>query len=260
MIKLCMVQLQKVFLRNDVKCVLTFFLLAPISIAFLISIESGIIQIGDSVFTAMGYVTVVIGLMKSLLLVSVSVALITTLVVSKEIDIGLDSMYLAKVSGRRQLIISKIVSIDILVFLIFLVLFTSAVFGWMIFLKNSSFGSDIFFVDDADISLYLIVTVISAFFETLMMASLFTLFSILFKYGKAIVCAFLSIVILKLFANIEFVKEWIPAYLGDGANLMGLDGDELISRGIMNLCILIVYTTVLVIADCIIYRKIDFSR
>ena len=55
MLKLLRAQLIKVFLRNDVKSVLIIFAVLPISISFLISIESGIIQIGDSVFTGMGY-------------------------------------------------------------------------------------------------------------------------------------------------------------------------------------------------------------
>ena len=63
MLKLLRAQLIKVFLRNDVKSVLIIFAVLPISISFLISIESGIIQIGDSVFTGMGYMSVVVGLL-----------------------------------------------------------------------------------------------------------------------------------------------------------------------------------------------------
>ena len=93
MLKLLRAQLIKVFLRNDVKSVLIIFAVLPISISFLISIESGIIQIGDSVFTGMGYASVVVGLLNSLLLINVTMALITTSLVSKEIDCGLDYVH-----------------------------------------------------------------------------------------------------------------------------------------------------------------------
>ena len=74
MFRLICVQYKKVFLRNDVKWILIIFTILPILISFLISIESGIIQIGDSVFSAMGYASVVVGLLNSLLLISVLIA------------------------------------------------------------------------------------------------------------------------------------------------------------------------------------------
>ena len=136
MFRLICVQYKKVFLRNDVKWILIIFTILPILISFLISIESGIIQIGDSVFSAMGYASVVVGLLNSLLLISVLMALIATSVVSKEIDSGLDCMYVTKVRKRERIILSKVVILDMLVIIIFVVLVVSAILGWYLFLRN----------------------------------------------------------------------------------------------------------------------------
>ena len=107
MLKSISTQIKKVFCRSDVKTSIAVFALIPVAIAFLISIESGIIQIGDSVFSAMGYASVIIGLLKSLFLIGGIIALISTAVISKEIDSGLDCSYFTRMKNRNIYMFQK---------------------------------------------------------------------------------------------------------------------------------------------------------
>lgn len=260
MIKLFLVQLKKLFLRTDVKWILAVFALLPFGIALLISMESGIIQIGSSVFTAMGYASVVVGLLSSLLLISVTVALTATSLVSKEIDTGLDCIYIPKVKSRGHILLSKLAAMDVLVTAIYVVLVLSAVAGWFLFLKESAFGTDIFLSEDKDEAFTLLYTVAGSFFETLVMTRIFILFSLLFKYGKAIIFNFVSIVLFKLLANIEQLQAWLPSYIGGGAGLAGYAGEELIRQGLYGIGLLAAYAVVLGIVDYILYRRMDLAR
>ena len=260
MLRLFFVQLKKLFLRTDVKWILAVFALLPFGIAALIAAESGIIQIGNSVFSAMGYASVVIGLLNSLLLINVSAALTSASLVSREIDSGLDSMYVAKVRSRGQLLLSKLAAMDMLIFAIFLALLTSAVAGWFVFLRNSPFGTEIFFSEDRDEMFTLVYTVAGSLFEALAMSRVFILFSVLFKYGKAVIFNFVSIVVCKLMANIELLRMWVPAYLGAGTFLAEYSGRELVEKGLYGIAVLAAYALVLGIVDYIIYRRMDLSR
>lgn len=260
MFRLICVQYKKVFLRNDVKWILIIFTILPILISFLISIESGIIQIGDSVFSAMGYASVVVGLLNSLLLISVLMALIATSVVSKEIDSGLDCMYVTKVRKRERIILSKVVILDMLVIIIFVVLVVSAILGWYLFLRNTSYGMDILWSDDKDESFLLLFTVIGSFLETLVMTNVYVMFSLFFKYSKAIVCNFVTIVLFRLLANIEQINKWIPSYIGDSTGLYTYTGMELVQHGVANIVLLLSYAIVFLVIDYMIYKKIDLCR
>ena len=260
MLKLLRAQLIKVFLRNDVKSVLIIFAVLPISISFLISIESGIIQIGDSVFTGMGYASIVVGLLNSLLLINVTMALIATSLVSKEIDCGLDSMYITKVKKRENIVVSKLVILDTVALILFAVLIFSAISGWFIFLKDSSFGKPYIFSSDRDENILLIYTIISSFLEIVVMNKIYVLFSMLFKYGKAVVFSFLTIVVFKLLTNIEQIRDWFPCYIGSGLSLQGYSGEELIFRGLRGIVLLIFYAAAVFFINYCIYKKMDLSR
>lgn len=260
MFKLCIAQIKKLFLRTDVLWILAIFAILPLGIALLISMESGIVQIGNSVFSAMGYSSVLVGLLSSLLLVSVTLALTATSLVSKEIDTGLDSMYVTKVKSRGHILLSKMVAMDLMAVAIFVVLVLSAVAGWALFLKNSSFGTDLFWGTDRNETFQLIYTILGAFFEALVMTRLYFLFSVLFKHGKALVFNFVIVVVLKLLANIEKVRMWIPSYIGSGMELTQYTGDELVRHGLSGLGLLAVYVVVLSVVNYWLYKKMDLSR
>lgn len=262
MFKLYLVQLRKLISRTDVRWLLAVFAALPFGIAALIAAESGIVQIGDSVFTAMGYGSVVIGLLNSLLLISVTVALITTSVVSKEIDTGLDSMYVTKVESRGHMILTKMAALDLFIVTVFLMLVLSSILGWLVFLKDSSYGTDVFWAvgGDRDEIFTLIYTVAGSFFEILVMVRLYTLFSLLFKYGKAIIFNFVSVVVFKLLANIDKLQLWIPSYIGGGTHLMEYTGNELIGKGLAGIGILVGYAAVLSVINYFIYKHMDLSR
>lgn len=260
MLKLWLTQLRKLFARTDVKCILGIFGLLPLGVAVLISMESGIVQIGDSVFSAMGYGSVLVGLLNSLLLISVTMALTVTALVSREIDTGLDCMYIPKVRSRGQLILTKMAALDVLTVAVYAVMLLSALAGWFFFLKGSDFGSDAIWGASRDENITLMYTFLGSFFETLVMTRVFLVFSLLFKYGKAIVFNFVSVVSFKLLANIEKIRDFIPSYLGGGTRLMELTGEELVRGSVRDLSVLAVYALVLSLVGCILYRRMDLSR
>lgn len=258
--KLLLVQLKKLFLRTDVKWILGLFALLPFGIAFLISVESGIVQIGNSVFSAMGYSSVVVGLLSSLLLISVTVSLTVTSMVSKEIDVGLDCVYITKVKSRGNLLVSKMIAMDGMILSVFFLLILSSVLGWLVFLKDSVFGSDLIWSTDGDETFALVYTFIGCLLETLVMARVYTLFSLLFRYGKALVFNFVIIVIFKLLANMEALRLWIPSYIGSGMHLSQYRGEALVQYGVFGIGLLMVYTVILSVVNYWIYQKMDLSR
>lgn len=99
--KILKMQLQKNFSRSDVRIAFFVFCAVPFAIAFMISMKSGVIDIGTSVFSAMGYTSVILGLLKSLLLIGGVTALIVTAIVSKEIDSGLDNIFLSRLKKEK---------------------------------------------------------------------------------------------------------------------------------------------------------------
>lgn len=262
MMSVYMVQLRKLFSRGDVRWIVGIFALLPFAIAFLIAQESGVVQIGDSVFTAMGYSSVVVGLLNSLLLVSVTVALVTTAVIAKEIDTGLDGVYVTKVHSRGQLILSKMAALDLLSVAVFAAMLISAIVGWLVFLKDSPYGTDAIWSaqGDGDETFMLLYTVLGSFFETLVLIRLYTLMSLLFKYGKAIVFNFATVVVFKLLGNIEAVQRWIPSYIGEGTYLLTYAGDKLLLNGVLGLGVLFGYALVLTGINYLVYKHMDLAR
>ena len=252
-------QLRKLFARTDVNWILLAFTVLPFGIAALIFAESGIVQIGDSVFTAMGYTSVVVGLLNSLLLISVTVALATTSLVSKEIDTGLDSMYVTKVRARGQVLLSKMFVLDVFCVVIFLALLLSSLAGFHLFLLNSPYGTKVV-TSTFEESFSLVYTVLGSFFEALVMVRVFTLMSLLFKHSKALVFSYMAIVGFKLLGNIELLQRWIPTYLSAGTHLYAYSGTELVWAGAESLGVLIVYAVVLSLINYFLYRNMDLSR
>lgn len=68
------------------------------------------------------------------------------------------------------------------------------------------------------------------------------------------------IVVLKLLANIEQIRGWIPSYIGGATGLYEYAGNELSQQCLENLGILLGYVILLCIIDYWVYKKIDLSR
>lgn len=255
-----LMQIKKVFWRSDVLISLLIFALIPFVIAYLISIKSGIIQIGNSVFSTMGYASVIIGLLKSLFLIGGIVALVASSVVAKEIDSGLDCSYFTKLKKQEYLFVAKSLALFCFITLIFLALILSSAAGWYVFLRNTDYGNSLFTSNDTDKAAFLLLSMAGAFLEMLTMCELFCVMSLLFKYSKAVLVNLSLLVLMKLLANIESLQRWVPSFIGDGSGMMQFSGRELVSRGTEGLIILFIYACVLVIAGTIIYRKMDLVR
>lgn len=260
MLKPIGMQIKKVFSRADVKTSVAVFFLIPVLVAFLISIESGVIQIGNSVFSAMGYASVIIGLLKSLFLIGGIIALISTAIVSKEIDNGLDCTYFTKLKRQEYLFVSKNIALIFFVTCIFLAMLVASVAGWFVFLRDTDYGSTIFLSDDKDEALLLIFSIISAYLEMITMCELFCLISLLLKYSKAIVVNLVVIVGMKIISNIEVIQRWLPAFIGDATGLFEFTGEVLILRGLEGIAVLFLYAIILAVTGLITYRKMDLVR
>lgn len=253
-------QIKKVCLRADVKTSLTVFFLIPILIAFLISIKSGVIQTGNSVFSAMGYASVIIGLLKSLFLIGGIIALITTAIVSKEIDNGLDCTYFTKLKRQEYLFISKNITLICFITLIFLFMLISSTVGWFAFLRGTYYGNTVFLSNNKDEAILLGFSIISAYLEMITICELFCYISLRLKYSKAIVVNLVMLVGMKILSNIDVVQRWIPSFIGDATGLFKYSGKELIYKGIEDIIILVIYATVLGVIGLISYRKMDLLR
>ena len=92
------------------------------------------------------------------------------------------------------------------------------------------------------------------------MNKIYVLFSMLFKYGKAVVFSFLTIVVFKLLTNIEQIRDWFPCYIGSGLSLQGYSGEELIFRGLWGIVLLIFYAAAVFCVNYCIYKKMDLSH
>lgn len=260
MLKSASTQIKKLFCRTDVRTSIVIFTLIPIGIAYLISIKSGVMQVGSSVFSAMGYASVMVGLLKGLLLIGGIIALISTDTVSKEIDSGLDCTYFTRMKKQEYLYISKNIALLCFVTVIFVFLLISSIAGWGIFLKDTEFGSSVFLSNNKDESIVLIFSVLCAYLEMIVMLELFCIVSLLFKYSKAIVANLAILVAIRILANIEIVRRWVPSYIGDATGLFTYSGDELICRGLEGMLVLLVYTTLFSVIGLVIYRKMDLVR
>ena len=83
---------------------------------------------------------------------------------------------------------------------------------------------------------------------------------LLFKYGKAIVFNFATVVVFKLLGNIEAVQRWIPSYIGEGTYLLAYTGDKLLLNGVLGLGVLFGYALVLTGINYLVYKHMDLAR
>ena len=142
----------------------------------------------------------------------------------------------------------------------FLVFFLSALAGFYLFLVDSPYGMKAFTTSDFDDTFTLLYTVLGCFFEALVMVRLFTLASLFFKYGKALVFSYMTVVGFKLLSNIEALQRWVPSYLGAGTHLYEYSGSELVSTGVASLGLLLGYEVILSIVNYFLYRNMDLAR
>ncbi|MGI5889005.1 MAG: hypothetical protein ACOX6J_06505 [Oscillospiraceae bacterium] len=260
MIRTFRMQMAKVFHRADVITCIAVFFLIPLLIAFLISIRSGIIQIGDSVFSAFGYASVIIGLLKSLFLLGGIIVLITTSVVSREIDTRLDCTFFTKLGKQEHLFISKNMAVDCAIFCIFASLIVSSLLGWLIILRDTEFGSTVILAEDRDEGRQLIFSIVSAFLEMIAAEKIAAFISLLMKYSRAVIVNLVIIIGIRILANIETIRRWNPSFIGDGTGLFEFTGDKLMERGFEGVAVLLIYAAVFAAAGTIAYRKMDLVR
>ena len=258
--KILKMQLQKNFSRSDVRISFFVFCAVPFAIAFMISMKSGVIDIGTSVFSAMGYTSVILGLLKSLLLIGGVTALIVTAIVSKEIDSGLDNIFLSRLKKRENLLISKMFTIDIFITLVFALLIVGCVLGWLVFLRDTEFGNKLFWEKDSENTRRIIFTVVRSYLEIIVYSKIFTLISIACKYSKAIILNLMILVVMRLLVNIEAIRNWIPTYIGNASDLFEYTGNKIVTHGVQGSLILLLYIIILIILSLYIYKMKDMAR
>ena len=260
MTKVIIMQIRKVFARADVKTSTVVFFLIPILVAFLISRKSDIIQIGDSVFSAMGYASVIIGLLKSVFLIGAIVAFISTTIISKEIDSGLDCVYFTKLKKQEYLFVSKSFAMVLFVTCTFLSIIIASIAGWGIFLCNTEFGSTVFLAEEKDEAVLLVFSILSAYLEMITICGLCCLISLLYKYSKAIVINLAVIVVMRILSGVSILQRWLPSAIGDATALFRLTGRDLVFRGLEGIMVLGVYTITLFTVGVLMYKKMDLVR
>ena len=239
----------KLFKKIDVKISLLIFALIPLLIAFLISVESNVITIGDSVFAGIEYATVVLGLLKSLFVPYIFMCLFSSSLIAGEIDEGVEAMYIAKIEKKERNILSKCISLISINFSNIIIIVISSSVGWLLFLKGSKYSTGNFFSSISDDNIIFVIYFI-----------LSILISLFFNQGKSLIISFLLIIISKLLINIDTIKQWIPTYLGDSVSVEMFNGRELIIHGFQNSFVLLIYICILLFFIVFKYNKMDFSR
>ncbi len=254
------VQLRKMYQRKDVKVAYLLFLVIPLLVAFLIKAESNIITIGDSIFSGIGYVSVVLGLLKGLFVFYILLFLFTTSLIAGEIDSMNDAVYYCKVEKRSSIITSKINALVIMSFLLILDICFSASLGWMLFLRNSKFGSMNYFSSSLEENQFMIMMLVFSFIEIVVLMLLSANISLFLSQGKALMGSFLIIIVFKLIENIDGVQKFVPTYIGNLTSVMELSGNKFWYGILEEGLIFFVYIIVMVMLLISKYKRMDYVR
>lgn len=254
------VQLRKMYQRKDVKVAYLLFFLIPLILAFLIKIESNIITIGNSIFSGIGYVGVVLGLLKGLFVFYILLFLFTTSLIAGEIDSMNDAVYFCKVEKRSSIIISKVNTLLIMSFLLILDICISASLGWLLFLRNSKFGSMQYLSATSDENQFMIMMLVFSFLEIVVLMLVSANLSLFLSQGKALMASFLVIIIFKLVENIEKLQNFVPTYIGNLNSAMELSGKSFWNAVLENSIIFFIYIVVMIVVLTRKYNRMDYVR
>lgn len=254
------VQLRKMYQRKDVKVSYLLFFLVPIILSFMIKIESNIITIGDSVFSGIGYVGVVLGLLKGLFVFYILMFLFSTSLIAGEIDNLTDAVYYCKVQKRTSIILSKVSSLIIMSFLLIMDICVSASIGWLLFLRDSKFGSSQYWASATDENQFMIMMILFSFIEIVVLMLISANLSLLLSQGKALMASFLVIILFKLIENIETIKIYIPTYIGNLNSAMELSGKSFWNETMQNGFVFLIYVIILVVVLIRKYNRMDYVR
>jgi len=252
--------LRKLIGRNDIKISLAVFFALPLLLAFLISIKSGIIQVGNTKFGGLAYAAIVIEMLKSIFLIHVMLAIFASTFIGGEIDSGVDAMYMAKAPRRPALIATKLGALSMVAALVFATAFAAAVVGWFVFLRPSSYGEEAFLTKDADANLYLALALGRALLEMVCMAAVFGLLALFFSQNKALVLSFVCVAGMKLLSNWRLARNFIPTYIGSSNALTNLEGSALLREGLTGAALLLAYTALLYAVSTVRYNRMDLAR
>lgn len=254
------VQLRKMYQRKDVKVAYLLFFLIPLILALLIKAESNIITIGNSIFSGIGYVGVVLGLLKGLFVFYILLFLFTTSLIAGEIDSMNDAVYYCKVEKRSSIIISKINTLLIMSFLLILDICFSASLGWLLFLRDSKFGSIHYFATSINENQFMIMMLVFSFLEIVVLMLLSANMSLFLSQGKALMASFLVIIIFKLVENIEKLQKFVPTYVGNLNSAMELSGKSFWNVILEEGIIFFVYIVVMIVLLIRKYKRMDYVR
>lgn len=254
------IQLRKMFQRKDVWIAYILFFLIPIILAFLIRIESNIITIGDSVFSGIGFVGVVIGLLKGLFVFYILLFLFTTSLIAGEIDSLSDAVYYGKVEKRISIILSKINALGVMAITLMIDICISSSIGWFVFLRKSKFAYDFYILQSSDETQFIMMMIVLSVVEILVLLLFSANFSLILSQGKALMASFLLLIIFKLIENVELVQKFVPTYIGNLSNAMELTGEKFWNTVLLDGTVLLAYIVILIIILIKKYDRMDYVR
>jgi len=254
------VQLRKLFGRSDIRISLVAFSVLPILLAYLASLNSGIMDVGQSMLAGISYTGLIINILKGVFLLYVLLTIFTTSFIAGEIDSGTENMYIAKAQSRISLVVSKLAALYITTLAIFATIMASSVIGWFLFLRTGKNGEPGYFSVYSVLNQVMVFTIVLTIFEMLFMVSMFSLISLYFTQSKALVFSFVAMVGLRLLASWKQVRYFIPSYIGTADLLDDLQGKALTQQGLIGLTIILTYIIAFSLASIARYKKMDFIR
>ena len=145
-------------------------------------------------------------------------------------------------------------------FLLIMDICVSASFGWLLFLRDSKFGSTQYWASATDENQFMIMMILFSFIEIVVLMLISANLSLFLSQGKALMASFLVIILFKLIENVETIKNYIPTDIGNLSSAMELSGNSFWNEIARNGFVFLIYITFLVVVLIRRYNRMDYVR
>lgn len=254
------IEIKKLFKRKDIWIGCALLFLIPLLFAYFTGNGSSFVEVGNSVFSGSGYVMGSLGLTRMLFLFYLFIILYVAGSNAGEIDKGILPMYNVKQGRRIPVLVSRLLTLLLLIVLMHLLVSLSSSLGWEFFLKGGKHGTDAYWDNDGQINRFVFFYMLSSILESCALACLCMALSFFFRYHQVLLFSFGYILLMKLLERVKPIREYTATYLGEVKNLYALTGNAWTEQARINTLLLLFYLFAFCIFALWRFRKMDFVR
>jgi len=251
------VELYKLSRRKDVLWSLIIGVLVPLLMAFLAYRGNKSLQMGGS-FSAFEYSITMFGFLKMLFFFYIVFIVFTSSIVSGEIEEGSLSFLIIRSERREKIILAKFFALLTLLIVFVVLVFLSGIGSYYAFFNSTKYATHEFLGEPYLPFLYALIL---STFELAFVIAFTMLISLFFNRYVTLLLSMGSIILMKVFENIEKIKRFIPTYISD-VDKWGITitaNKELSTKALQSAIFLSIYIIIILIITLHYFLSMDIK-